>query len=537
MTNWNFFDARCKVGLHCKQTTDDLSPYSVDHLLADMDHHGVAEALVLDCLSVEATPKDGNPRILEVAARSPRLHPAWVALPPGTNEMPAPDEMIRQMRQHRVAAVYLLPNQYYHPLTDWCVDDLLGPLAEAGVPLFISPDEIGPGWLAADHSDWPAVVALCKRWPTLPVIVSEFRIRRTQRTLYRAMEACPNLHLELSCYWLHHGIEYLTKRFGSERLLFGSNWPHLGQPATLATVACAEIDDQAKRQIAGDNLRRLIRWCKPEHPKVEPKPPVDELVAWGRTGHRPESIHIHDNHGHLGDSSAHYHVPDGHVDDMVREMDRLGVEQVCVFSLSGVFSDEIYGNNQVIAAIRRHPTRFVGFTMLNPHRGPEAMRRELERCAELGMRGVKLIPSYQGYPEEGPNIDVACQWAHEQRQIILNHYWGGAAQMERLVRTYPDACFFTGHTTTAYAQVMKKYDNLYVCTCPVHPPRCVEEVVAAIGADRFMFGSDLTDLPIAWGLGPILFARISEKEKRLILGGNLRRVLERYSLNPSGATA
>ena len=51
-------------------------------------------------------------------------------------------------------------------------------------------------------------------------------------------------------------------------------------------------------------------------------------------------------------------------------------------------------------------------------------------------------------------------------------------------------------------------------------------------ARRLVFGSDLEDLPIAWGLGPILFARLSPDEKRMILGDNLKRILERYSLEP-----
>ena len=211
-------------------------------------------------------------------------------------------------------------------------------------------------------------------------------------------------------------------------------------------------------------------------------------------------------------------------------MERQGVERGCVFCFTGVFSDEQFGNDLVADAVARFPERFVGFTMLNPHRGPDEMLAELERGAARGLKGVKLIPSYQGYPEEGPNIDVACRWAHEHRQLILNHHWGGAAQVERLVSTYPDACFITGHTTTAYADVMRRYPNLYVCSCPLLGPRACEEVVAAIGADRFMFGSDLQDLPIAWGLGPILFARIPPEQKRLILGGNLRRLLATYSL-------
>jgi len=172
MTNWNFFDARAKIGRHTKYTTDDVSPWSAEHLLADMDHHGVAEAIVLDCLSAESSPKDGNPRILEVVKNEPRLHPAWVALPPGTDELPAPDEMLRRMRENKVVAVYLEPNQHAFPLSDWCVDELLAPLEEAGVPLFITPDEISRSGLKVDQTDWPAVVELCRRFPQLPVIVS-----------------------------------------------------------------------------------------------------------------------------------------------------------------------------------------------------------------------------------------------------------------------------------------------------------------------------------------------------------------------------
>ena len=55
-----------------------------------------------------------------------------------------------------------------------------------------------------------------------------------------------------------------------------------------------------------------------------------------------------------------------------------------------------------------------------------------------------------------------------------------------------------------------------------------------IGADRLLFGSDLMDLPIAWGLGPILYARISEADKRKILGGNLRRLMDQYKTWPHG---
>jgi predicted TIM-barrel fold metal-dependent hydrolase len=57
-----------------------------------------------------------------------------------------------------------------------------------------------------------------------------------------------------------------------------------------------------------------------------------------------------------------------------------------------------------------------------------------------------------------------------------------------------------------------------------------EQFVEMYGADRMMFGSDLMDLPIAWGLGQVLYARISEAEKRLILGENLLALMKAHGL-------
>jgi predicted TIM-barrel fold metal-dependent hydrolase len=534
MDHWNVFDANCVVGRHLTLQAGGL--HSAEHLLADMDHYGIAEALVLDPLSRENHPIEGNERVLRVTAGNPRLHPVWSALPTGApDEQPSGAELLCQMRARGVAALTLFPRQYRFELSDWCIDDLLEPLAAARVPVFINYTEVGPGagGEGRDDTDWNAVVALCRRFPSLPVVVSEYRIRRTQRLIYRALEACPNLHLELSAYWLHRGIEYISERWGAERLLFGSNWPASGPHMTLATLTTAEISDDAKRGIAGDTLRRLLRWRGASPPPAwQPPPPADEFVRFARSGIRPPQMTFLDCHGHRGSYACHYHLPACSLEGLVADMDRLGVRTTCIFSFMGVFSDEQPGNDLVADAVRRYPEHFVGFTLLNPHRGRDAMLAELERGARLGLRGIKLIPYYQGYPEEGPLIDVACQWAHDRRQIILNHGWGSATQMERLLSTYPNACFITGHATAAYADIMKTHANLFVCSCPLLGPRACEDLVQAIGADRLLFGSDLEDLPMAWGLGPILFARLSPQDKRHILGGNLQRILASYSLQP-----
>ena len=107
---WNYFDANCMVGRHCRMKGGEL--HTADDLLAEMDHYDIAEALVVDCLSRENHPWDGNRRILEVTANRPRLHPAWAAMPPGTDEQPPPAELLAQMKAHRVGALFLFTGQY-----------------------------------------------------------------------------------------------------------------------------------------------------------------------------------------------------------------------------------------------------------------------------------------------------------------------------------------------------------------------------------------------------------------------------------------
>ncbi|MEP7365923.1 MAG: amidohydrolase, partial [Acidobacteriota bacterium] len=54
----------------------------------------------------------------------------------------------------------------------------------------------------------------------------------------------------------------------------------------------------------------------------------------------------------------------------------------------------------------------------------------------------------------------------------------------------------------------------------------VEMAVRELGAARVIYGSDVGGRSFASQLSKVLSARISDAEKELILGGNLRRLLE-----------
>ena len=529
-----YFDAFSILGrtLHHNGT----QPETAEELLAEMDHFGIHEALVIDSLSASTNPIEGNRRIVERTRSHPRLHPVWAGLCTHSKELPPPEELAAQMRSEGVGALVLFYGQFDIRLSQWAVYDLLGEMARVKAPVILCPTPLRGGY-SCDDTDWEAVVRVCRDLPDLPVIVVEERIYGSQRALYEALHACPNLRVDLSAIWLHRRIEYICREFGAERLVWSSRLPRRTPAAPLVQLNYSDISPGELALIAGENMRRLLSWNE-NVTCVDPKtvtfsPPTDELHEKARGCRSLRDENFHDCHGHLGWCSNRHVIHDTPA-DVVAEMDKFGVRTACAFSFAGSMADEIYGNDAAAEVIEAFPGRFIGFTLVNPHRGEAGMVQELQRGYERGMRGIKLATAFQDYPDEGPLVDVACRFADEHGLFLLNHTWGGPAQMRRLCETYTNACFFTGHANAAFAEITRDCDNLYICTCPFLSWRQTEDFVRLYGADRLLFGSDLMDLPIGWGLGPILFARISLEEKRKILGENLLHLMRRYNITPHG---
>jgi hypothetical protein len=283
--------------------------------------------------------------------------------------------------------------------------------------------------------------------------------------------------------------------------------------------------------IAGGNMRRLLSW-NPNLTfvdEVQLPEPADNLHRAVRERLSLREEKFADCHGHIGWCSP-YHIVHETPEGLVAEMDKFGEDVCCVFSLQ-IVGDPVYGNDEVKAMLDQFPGRFVAFTFVNPFTGEAAMLEEFQRGLDMGFQGVKLmLDSYGSCSSASELVEVPCRFADEHGLFILSHSWGPAERIRELCTKYSRALFISGHSTTAYTDVCKEVGNLYICTCPFLGWGQTERFVELYGADRILFGSDLTDLPIAWGMGQIMYARISEEDKRLILGGNLRRLMEEHGI-------
>jgi hypothetical protein len=251
----SFFDAHCYVGRY--KTFREGSFYTTDDLLKWMEYYGIAEALVTHAMSREHHPTDGNPAVMAEVRGRANLYPSWAGLPPASHELPPPKELVAGMISQGVRAMKLFYGSYSFPISEWCIGGLLTELEAHRVPTFLDPDVEFCTW-REDTLDWDGVDALCTAHPELPVILSEARLRSSNRLLYQLLERHANLRIETSGFWAYHGIEFITREFGAHRLIFGSRMPFRDPSCAIGQVVYSDISDENKRRVAGDNLRALL---------------------------------------------------------------------------------------------------------------------------------------------------------------------------------------------------------------------------------------------------------------------------------------
>ncbi len=236
-----------------------------------------------------------------------------------------------------------------------------------------------------------------------------------------------------------------------------------------------------------------------------------------------------DAHTHLGGYFNLYHIPFGDVKGILEQLDRLGIDKICAFSFAGVNSDFRLGNDLVAEAVKEYPDRVIGYVTLNANY-PHEWTLELDRCRNMGFKGVKIICEYQGTTTEKTDFSPVYAYAHDHRMIIINHFWGSPQFLEGLADKYPKACFIIGHYATQYFEALRGKRNVYQCTCAALMFGDIEKLLGIVDASKIVYGSDLTDLDGPFGLAPILYAKISDEDKRRILGLNMQKIFDEYGL-------
>lgn len=235
--------------------------------------------------------------------------------------------------------------------------------------------------------------------------------------------------------------------------------------------------------------------------------------------------------------------PEEKMEEMIRLADRVGIETICVlggslgFSYNPTEAQTTAINDLTIELVRRRSDRLVGFCRLNARNGVRFNLREIDRCfATGGFRGIKLAVAINA---RSNRLDHIMRKAEELEAVVLHHCWYKTVQkypnesdpsdIAHLAARFPAVKIIMPHLTGCLhrgVQDVRPFENVYVDTSGSQGVAgMVEYGVRHLGAGRILFGSDMPGRDFSAQLAKVCGAKISARDKEMILRLNARRLL------------
>lgn len=253
----DFYDINCVVGPPKKPTA--ITPYRVEQLVVDMERFGIVGALVAHHDAVERGVHEGNAKLLAAITGDDRFTPAFVAPMHTAIDYPDADAIVDRMLADGARAFRIQPPPYHGTVCEpWALGPLWPALERRRVPVLLDRSALGV------YPDQPSlglnalnIHQICRTFPELPVVLLRVNFSAL-RVVVPLMQQCPNLHVELSFFTAHRGVEVLDEHLGHERLLFGSGWPWASAGPGVAVIRYSGLDVGKQRDMAAGNARRLL---------------------------------------------------------------------------------------------------------------------------------------------------------------------------------------------------------------------------------------------------------------------------------------
>lgn len=251
-------------------------------------------------------------------------------------------------------------------------------------------------------------------------------------------------------------------------------------------------------------------------------------------------MEIWDLHCHL--SGVPGRTPEERLGKLLEYADRMGVARLCLFMGMEFANDPSpeklrQDNDEVLRALRAFPDRAFGFVYLNP-RHTQASLDELNRCVRDGpMVGVKLWVARRC---NAPELDPLVARATQLKAVVLQHTWlkitgnlpgeSTPFDLAELARRHPEATLICGHAGGDWEtglRAIRPHTNVFADLAGGDPTAGFTEMaVRELGPQRVLYGSDAGGRSFASQLAKVYGADLPERAKRLILGVNLKRLLQ-----------
>ncbi|MBN1352689.1 amidohydrolase family protein [candidate division KSB1 bacterium] len=253
---------------------------------------------------------------------------------------------------------------------------------------------------------------------------------------------------------------------------------------------------------------------------------IFKAAAWH--GRRLENELIIDAHIHVG-PYFNFYMPAPTADDLLVLADRLGVRMMIASGMA-VNVDVVLANEQTISAHRKYPDRFLPYINVSATY-PEEIGAILDMAEKEKFCHFKFHRMGPALPYDHHEYNRVYEYANSKQGCILLHTWGknDLEAISKAAKKFRNVNFLLAHAglvdPEAYVEIAKKNQNTFLelAGSPIKY-NLVEYFVKMVGAERVIYGSDAPFINMNQQIGQVLFSRISDEDKRLILGLNAQRL-------------
>jgi len=532
-----YIDCHATIGKW--STKDKDHPWTVETMLKDMERCCIHGALIFSNLAKELTPSFGNRQVAEICEQYHRLIPGWVAIPDQCGDYLSANIFVQKMLDKKIRAVKIFPKLHNYLPDERTIGKLLDAMEEAGLPLIVDRGENDP---LKVQIEWQELGEICQRNPQLKLLLHNVRWQGS-RMLMPLLEEFPNLHIEFSAYQANRIIEFLVDKIGSDQLLFGTGMMEKSPGAAKAFLDYADISEKDRRKIASENLIKLLKLETIPDEYAEHHT-TDIILQTARKSQPINDMEVIDSHAHHNlkgyDDNLVVFMPKPDAAGIIERNRRIGVNITCSSPWIGIWSSESeVGNLSTRDAIKEFPDEFIGYATFDP-RYVKDWKNELKRAyEEYGMLGMKPYFPRTNIPYNDPLYKPWYQYGNKHRLFALMHMSDNfTKEMEDLAKKYPEISFLLAHSGWSYEvakkhiKLAKKFSNVFCeITFTSVTNGIIEYMVKEIGSERVIYGSDSAMRDPIPQFGWVVYADISEVEKRNILGRNMRKIIDRCFTN------
>jgi hypothetical protein len=220
--------------------------------------------------------------------------------------------------------------------------------------------------------------------------------------------------------------------------------------------------------------------------------------------------------------------------DIVKIMERCNIKEAAVYHCSALEYHPACGNTRLMDEIRPYSFFYPVWVLLPGATGDfEKGAKLLESLKSNNVRLARIFPGAQKH-----NFSIAKWNCGELFDMLdggriplivdINDFtWDQLVEIAHSYRNMPLILSRVGYRNDRNIyKILEKYENVYLETSFYKVFLGIEKITEVFGAGRLIFGSDMPVHSGGSAVTLVTHAQISMKEKEMIAGGNLKKLMK-----------